>query len=163
MISRSISEFSPTRLPHLSTAIFLRRFLFRAPLPLCALRVLCGESSFFSGFSSPNCQISAKNAKSANITLRLSIILSNNVGAPTLLISARPLFSANLCVLCASALSFSFSVPDFQLSTLNFQPSLPRKSNYSRTSETFSRKSNHSRTYAKTGGGGTSSQKCPCL
>jgi hypothetical protein len=85
MTNRSISEFSPTRLPHPSTAIFLRRFLFRPPLPLCALRVLCGESSFFSGLSSPNCQILSENAKNANITLRLSITLSNNVGAPTFL------------------------------------------------------------------------------
>jgi hypothetical protein len=41
------------------------------------------------------------------------VIYMNNyiVGAPTFWISARPLFSANLCVLCASTLSLSFSVP----------------------------------------------------
>ncbi len=52
------------------------------------------------------------------------------VGAPTSLISAPPLFSASLCLLRASALSFSFFVPDFQLSTFNFRhvlslPSVP--------------------------------------
>jgi hypothetical protein len=79
---------------------------------------------------------------------------SKIVEPPTFLISARPHFSANLCVLCASALSFSFSAPDFQPSTFNFQPSFSPKSNYSRTSEQFACKSNHSRTYAKTGGWG---------
>ncbi len=83
MINRSISEFSHARLPHLSTAIFLRRFLLRLPLPLCALCALCGESSFVSGPSSPNCRISTKNAKIINIPLSLSITISNIVGAPT--------------------------------------------------------------------------------
>jgi hypothetical protein len=42
----------------------------------------------------------------------------------------------------------------FQPSTFNFEPSFSHNPNHSRTSETFSRKSNYSRTYAKTGGWG---------
>src|SRR5208337_4049272 len=83
MTNRSILEFSPARLPHLSTAIFHRRFLFRQPLPLCALRVLGGESSFFFGLSSPSRRIAAKNAINTDIPLWLSISIINNVGAPT--------------------------------------------------------------------------------
>jgi hypothetical protein len=77
MINRSILEFSPVLSPQLSRQIFRRHAL------LCALRVLCGESSFFSWVSSPNCRIPAKNAKSANIPPWLSITIVNIVGAPT--------------------------------------------------------------------------------
>jgi len=42
----------------------------------------------------------------------------------------------------------------FQPSTFNFEPLFSPNPNHSRTSKTFARKSNHSRTYAKTGGGG---------
>ena len=77
MINPSISEFSPTLLSRLSRQIFRRHAL------LCALRALCGESSFFSVLSSPTCRISAKNAKSSNIPHWLSITIVNIVGAPT--------------------------------------------------------------------------------
>jgi hypothetical protein len=83
MTNHSISEFSHAPSPHLSTGIFLRRFLFRQPLPLCALRVLCGESSFFFGLSSPSRRIAAKNAKSTDIPPWLSITIINNVDAST--------------------------------------------------------------------------------
>src|SRR5208282_2574966 len=86
------------------------------------------------------------------------------VDPPMFLITSRPLFSANLCALCASALSSSFSLGraasappagslfrNSKLTTDNLQ--LP-KSNHSRTSKTFARKSNHYRTYAKRGGWG---------
>ena len=77
MPNRSISEFSPTLSPQLSRQIFRRHAL------LCALRALCGESSFFSALSSPNCRFPDKNEKSANIPPWLSITIINNVGAPT--------------------------------------------------------------------------------
>ena len=77
MINRSISEFSPTLSPHHSRQIFRRHAFF------CALRALCGESSLLSVLSPPNCRISAKNARSTNIPLWLSITIVNIVGAPT--------------------------------------------------------------------------------
>ncbi len=98
MTNRSISESSPARssaAPHFS-AFPLRSSVHSAP-PCPALRgvrrpffyhglsVLRGASSFFTGLSPSNRQISAKNAKSIHITLRISIILSNIVGAPTFL------------------------------------------------------------------------------
>src|SRR5208283_2336166 len=98
MTNRSISESSPARssaAPHFS-AFPLRSSVHSAP-PCPALRgvrhsffyhclsALRGASSFFSGLSSSNRQISAENAKSISITLRISIILSNIVGAPTFL------------------------------------------------------------------------------
>src|SRR5271157_1708343 len=52
-------------------------------LRLCALGVLCGESLFNSGDSVPNSQIPAKNIETAYITVPLSIIILNIVGAPT--------------------------------------------------------------------------------
>ncbi len=98
MTNRSISESSPARssaAPHFS-AFPLRSSVHSAP-PCPALRgvrhpffyhclsALRGASSLFSGLSSSNRRISAENAKSINITLRLSIIVSNIVGAPTFL------------------------------------------------------------------------------
>ena len=99
MTHRPISELSPARssAAPLFSAFPLRFSAHSAP-PCPTLRgvrylfffhclsALRGAFSFFSGLSSPNCQISAENAKSTNITLRLSIILINNVGAPTFLI-----------------------------------------------------------------------------
>ncbi len=98
MTNRSISESSPARssaAPHFS-AFPLRSPVHSAP-PCPALRgvrhpffhhclsALHGASSLFSGPSSSNRQISAESARSINITLRLSIILSNIVGVPTFL------------------------------------------------------------------------------
>jgi hypothetical protein len=97
MTNRYNSELSPARssAAPLLSALSLCSSAHSAPLRyhflFHCLPVLCGESSFFSGLSSLNCQISAIIAKSGNITLRLSIILSNNVGAPTFLIFAPPL------------------------------------------------------------------------
>ena len=98
MTNRSIPESSPARssaAPHFSA--FPRRSSMHSAPPGPALRgvrhpffyhglsALRGASSFSFGLSSSNRQISAENAKSINITLRISIILSNIVGAPTFL------------------------------------------------------------------------------
>ena|SRR5208282_318894 len=82
------------------------------------------------------------------------------VGAPTFLIlwanekSQNPPASEGGLYKNFQPLSSLFSVPHFQLLTFNFEPTFSPNSNYSRTSETSSRKSNHSRTYAKTRGWG---------
>jgi len=79
-------------------------------LRLCALGVLCGESLFNSGDSAPNFQIPAKNIETAYITVQLSIIRFNIVGAPTFLIPH------------ANRKSQSLSASEGGLST-NIQPS----------------------------------------
>jgi hypothetical protein len=146
MANRSISESSPARS---SAALLFSAFPLRSSAHSAPLRYLfffChsalrGASSFFSGLSSPSCQISAKNAKSDNITLCLSIIVSNNVGAPTFFCGDRTTKNQQLM---DRGKVFSSN------GGLLFSPN----PNHSRTSETFSRKSNHSRTYAKTRGWG---------
>jgi len=96
MINRSISEFSlaPSPASLLFSAFSLRSSAPSAPASTPTRSGRClfsshrlpvphGASTFLSGNSAPNCQFSAINDKSANIPLRLSIILSNIVGAPT--------------------------------------------------------------------------------
>ena len=87
MTNRSISEFSQ---PRSSAAPFVPLFPLRSSAYSAPLRYLFSclakpyrESSSPSSRISPNSQIPAKNAKSPNITLRVTIILINNVGAPT--------------------------------------------------------------------------------
>ena len=120
----------------------------QSPIPLRRLCSLCGEPFSVSSalasasrhcleLSSPNCQMSAKIAKSAYITSWLSITIINNVGAPTFLHPAPPLYSFRLLL-------------NSKLPTENSKLS---KSNHSRTSGPVARKSNHSRTYAKQGVG----------
>src|SRR5208337_1712402 len=123
------SRCSPSRRPTLLRALSVRR-LSRSGRD--------GESSFNSGDSAPNSQIPAKNIESAYITVPLSIIIINIVGAPTFLSLAPPL-------------SFFRLFLNSKLTTDHLE--LP-KSNHSRTSTRVARKSNHSRTYAKTGGWG---------
>ncbi len=153
MTNRFISEFSLARSSAslLFSAFSLRYSAHSAPLRylfLChCLPVLHGASTFLSGNSAPNRQFSAINGKSANITLRLSIILSNIVGAPTFLIphpnkkSQKPPASQGRRPLDTS------------------HSSLAAKSNHSRTYARVTRKSNHSRTYAKHRGWGISPAK----
>ena len=148
MINRSISEFSLalSSASPLFSAFSLRSSAHSAPLRYLFFRhrlpVLHGASTFLSGNSAPNCQFSAINDKSANITLRLFIILNNIVGAPTFLIlhpnreSQKPPASEGRRLLATN------------------HSSLATKSNHSRTSARVARKSNYSRTYAKTRGVG---------
>src|SRR5208283_88009 len=88
-------------------------------------------------------QIPAKNTETAYITVPLSIIILNIVGAPTFLRSGPPLSSFRIFL-------------NLKLTTDHLKP---LKSNYSRTSAKCARKSNHSRTYAKTGGWGCLRQR----
>ena len=101
-------------------------------------------------------ELSTRDCELASLKPPFTRELIEYVGAPTFLISARPLFSANLCVLCASALSFSPGraastrspdplISNLKLTTDNLKL---RNPNHSRTSETFARKSNYSRRYA---------------
>src|SRR5208283_99794 len=89
MTNRFISEFSLARssASPLFSAFSLRSSAHSAPLRylfLChCFPVLRGASTFLSGNSFSNSYFPAINGKNANITLRLSIILSNIVGAPT--------------------------------------------------------------------------------
>ena len=154
MTNRSISEFSLalSSASPLFSAFSLRSSAHSAPLRylfFChCLPVLHGASTFLSGSSAPNCQFSAINDKSANIPLRLSIILSNIVGAPTILILHPNRESQN-----------PPASEGRRLLATHHQP-LATKSNHSRTSARVARKSNYSRTYAKTGGGGVPPAKC---
>jgi hypothetical protein len=75
----------------------------------------------------------------------------NIVGAPTFPFLHT---SARLQERFASLLRRASRGDPFQPSTFNFEPLFSPNPNHSRTSKTFARKSNHSRTYAKTGGGG---------
>jgi hypothetical protein len=125
-----------------------------SPFPLRLLCYLCGESSSFSGLPSPIRQIPAKNAKSTNITLQLSIILINNCRRADILDHARKQTIAKPARLRRRPLQKLRTASVSVLLLATSHSPLVTKSNHSRTSETFARKSNHSRTYAKTGGGG---------
>jgi hypothetical protein len=135
MTNRSISEFPPVRYSAapLLSALSLRSSAYSAPLRYLflshCLSPLPGDSLFFSAPSSSNRRFSAKNAKNTNITFRLSIILLNNVGAPTYFSRDR--------------------------NTNNRHFIDPNKGFSPHSGLLFSPKSNHSRTYAKTGGWGT--------
>src|SRR5208283_2015649 len=133
----SLFSFSANR------TIARSRPLGSSRLRLCALGVLCGESLFNSGDSAPNFQIPAKNTETAYITVPLSIIILNIVGAPTCFRTGPPLSSFRIFL-------------NLKLTTDHLKP---LKSNYSRTSAKCARKSNHSRTYAKTGGWGCLRQR----
>src|SRR5208337_639895 len=155
------SRCSPSRRPTLLRALSVRR-LSRSGRD--------GESLFSSGDSVPNFRIPAKNTETAYITVPLSIIILNIVGAPTFL---RLHASARLQEQSPSP-TRSGQAPGgpFQPSTghpakdahperghcgrrvegslRSFSPN----PNHSRTSRRSACKSNHSRTYAKTGGWG---------
>jgi|SRR5271157_381074 len=169
MINRSISESSPARSSSapLLSAFPLRSSVHSAPLRYLffshCLSPLPGDSSFFSRPSSPNCQMSAINAKSASILLRLSIILINKCRRADIFRRSNLLSrsSQTLCPLCSYLGDLCVTVPlssplsaNCKLSAVDFELSFSPKSNHSRTSANFARKSNHSRTYPKTGGWG---------
>src|SRR5271157_3982380 len=164
MTTRSISEFSTTRssAAPIFSAFSLRSSAHSAPLSylFCCLSALRGESTFFSGLCSPNCRIPAKNAKSANITLRLSIIVINNCRRADNFHRTNlfPYSSQSLCPLCSCLCDLCVTVPlssslaaGCKLSTVGCGLLCSPKSNHSRTSSPFACKSNYSRTYAKQG------------
>jgi len=164
MTTRSISEFSTTRssAAPIFSAFSLRSSAHSAPLSylFCCLSALRGESTFFSGLCSPNCRIPAKNAKSANITFRLSIIIINKCRRADNFHRTNlfPYSSQSLCPLCSCLCDLCVTVPLSSSSAVGCELLFSPNSNHSRTSGTFVRKSNHSRTYAKTGGWGVPMQ-----
>jgi hypothetical protein len=117
-----------------------------------------------------NSALSAVNSKRAFLSPAFTITSINNVGAPTIFCpNGNPVMPGNFADAGLrprqSGLTEvrrlqepwhdgSWPSTQFQPSTFNFEPSFSPNSNHSRTSETFSRKSNYSRTYAKTGGWG---------
>jgi len=175
MINRSISEFSLalSSASPLFSVFSLRSSAHSAPLRylfFChCLPVLHGASTFLSGISAPNCQFSAINDKSANITLPLSIILSNIVGAPTFsFLHAIERLQPPPAPEGGPFTSFELSTghpakdahPERAARAEGSLQSLATNSNHSRTYARVARKSNHSRTYAKTGGWGVHLAKC---
>ncbi len=175
MMNRSISEFSLARS---STDAFLLPSSLpsvalpspnQSPIPLRRLCSLCGKpfsaSSDLSSafhycleFLSPNCQMSAKITKSANITLRLSIILSNIVGAPTFSVPAR---DRDLQQPPASRRTAPARTLNFQLLTSNrFSPLTPIIPAHTRRSPVSPIIPAHTQIQ---GGGGSFSKMCSSL
>jgi hypothetical protein len=102
--------------------------------------------------SAPICRLSAVNCEPVFLRPAFTTTSIDIVGAPTV-----PFLHASARSQERSpSPTRSGRAPGgpFQPSTFNFQPFFSPNPNHSRTSKTFARKSNHSRTYAKTGGGG---------
>jgi len=164
MTSSSISVFSPSMLTAASSKnVGTPKFLISARLLFSAdLCVLCASALSFSFFvpflptshcfenSVPNSQLSAINAKTAYITLRLSITIINNVGAPTYFSCDRT--ARNQHLMDRGAV---FSSRCGLLTGHPARDAHPERATRAEGSlRHFSPKSNHSRTYVKTEGGG---------